>query len=177
MRWKHNVAIIAIMALASSVSASAEPSQEALVQTVKRLASNWRDILRSNTVIVMSCDRGGYVGIRGTPGTVMAGMDLRRTDSLMTPYQGIIEISGAFERNSSQVNGACHASPALARASTAWHVNNYRYDMRLRYDLDGDTFRLVGGNEVFRNQFFFSTDSLMLDQPAAGLVFVVETSG
>ena len=84
---------------------------------------------------------------------ICAGIDLQRTNSLISPYRAIVNISGAFEINSSEQNGACHPSPSAAKLVNGWWGIDRSFDMRLMYPLEDDIFKIAGGNQLFMNQF------------------------
>ena len=171
MHMKSSALLVLSTAIALSSPLRAEPNEAALVESVKRLGANWERILKSQTVVLLECDGGGFVGVRARAGTHVVGIDLQRTNSLMSPYRGIVEISGAFETNDSKQNGACHSSPSAAKLANGWWGLNLSFDMRLTYDLENDSFKISGGNELFMNQFFNHERTIYYDQPEARLVF------
>ncbi len=170
MHTKSSALLVLFAAISLSSPLRAGPNKAALVQTVKDLGVNWERILNSQTVLLLNCDGGGFVGVRARAGTHVVGIDLQRTNSLMSPYRGIVQVRGAFDINSSQQDGACHPSAATAKVANEWWGNNRSYDMLLTYDLENDSFKISGGNELFMNQFFLHR-TIYYDQPEARLIF------
>ena len=72
--------------------------------------------------------------------------DVKKTDSLVTPYLGILTLSGVVEGNK-----VCTPTPDEALANSDFSPRFAPHEMTAYYDFDGHSFKLNGGNEFFKN--------------------------
>ena len=123
--------------------ARAETSQAALVQAMKDLGAHWRMLSGSGAVYVRECAYDTFAAAQLESGAVVS-VDLRKTDSLMNPYLGIVQIQGDFVSNwlSPKADGAyfeyissprnaCFKTPqeALGHVSAADFADAERYKL------------------------------------------------
>lgn len=147
------LALASVLIGAASHQSHAQPNEAALVLAMRNLGAHWYALTRSPAVLIVRCPNNTYRGIRPKPGAVVS-VDLRRTDSLMNPYVGIVRITGEFQGNGSSA-ARCHKTPSEARQDGDWHGNDRIYNMEAYYTIEGNELVLSGGNEVFKNQFLF----------------------
>ena len=146
----------------------AQESEAALVQAMKKLGENWQALSRTEDVLIIGCANNTFTGVRLASGAAVS-VDLRRTSSLMSPYLGIVRISGRFQRNSSPEDGSCSKTLSEAKRNMNWHDNNQDYDMKIYYQVNGAELWLADGNDVFWNSFMRQPGAAQFDPNSAWL--------
>src|SRR5690349_16014665 len=81
----------------SEVHAQDEAKLIAAMRTIER---DWRDAIAQQRPYISKCAEGTWSLIRFAPGGLVVSMDLRRTDSVISPYRGIVRFRSALESNS-----------------------------------------------------------------------------
>ena len=71
--------------------------------------------------------------------------DVKKTDSLVTPYLGILTLNGVVE------DSPCAPTPDEAFANSNFSPRYVSIEMIAYYNFDGHGFKLAGGNEKFQN--------------------------
>jgi hypothetical protein len=120
---------------------------------MRALAATWQRLSDTQTVLVVDCLKGGFIGVRLTSGARVVSVDLQKTTSLMNPYLGIVNLTGVFESNSDPQDGSCLHSKREALQNSGWHGNDMTYNFQIYYQLNGSELWLTAGNEVFQNNF------------------------
>ena len=144
-------AAVAYAVLASAPVQAQDQAQ--LVQAMRAIAASWQAISSNGEVLLITCPNGMFSGVRLAPGASVS-VDLRKTDSLMNPYVGIVQIYGRYQRSSSRKNGSCNLTREQAVSPAApWHDNDRDYDYAIYYQVNGAEMQLTNGNTVFVNNF------------------------
>ncbi|MCY1329672.1 hypothetical protein D9M68_354220 [compost metagenome] len=99
----RSVAFLFLLAIPNSVLANQETQ---IISAMKEISAAWEQAISSKQLLVTDCADNTYEAIRFNTGSV--GVDLRKTDSIMNPYLGIIRINALIEHNgeSGSANGA-----------------------------------------------------------------------
>lgn len=149
--------VLSAAAVAGSMLASgaayAQQDTAGLVRAMNGIASSWQAISTNGEVLLISCANGKFAGVRLAPGASV-NVDLRKTDSLMNPFVGIVQIYGRYQFSSSQQDGSCYLTREQARSAVVpWRDNDRDYSYTIYYQLNGTEMQLTNGNEVFVNNF------------------------
>ena len=146
------VAAIAVCQVVQTVSASAQDRESQLVQAMRGLAVTWQNLSQTQTVLVIDCLKGGFIGDRLISGAQVS-VDLQKTASLMNPYLGIVNLTGRFENNADPYDRSCLPSKKEALQSDDWHGNDMIFNFQIYYQINGSEFWLMSGNTFFQNAF------------------------
>jgi hypothetical protein len=123
----------------------AEEKEQQIVKGMNQIANNWKAAIQNGTLFLRDCSDGTRRASRLSLDTRVS-FDVKRTDSLVTPYIGTITLTGSVE-----TNYPCGRDDE-ALANTNFSANPY--DPReyiAYYGFDGRGFTISGGNEVFQN--------------------------
>lgn len=155
---------------AAPASFAQTPSEQAAINVMKQVERSWQQAIAEGKLLVRKCANDTWAASRLTKRTVVK-MDLQRNLSVLSPYTGVIELSGSRETNSNgpRANGwldkslptrspqmLCYRSMSEAMAATAASdllpINDGRnYDMRAEYSITADGAKLERGNSFFNN--------------------------
>ncbi|WP_143749172.1 hypothetical protein [Mesorhizobium sp. WSM3882] len=120
--------------------------------------------MQNGETFVAKCERGGFAGFRLAPGTSIR-IDLQKTNSVLSPYLGIVAIVGEFEENTRDLQeqaagkDRCYPSVAEAQSISRFWGNSMTYSFVLNYQVNGLNLQLTnadfrfmnnGGNDLFR---------------------------
>ena len=148
-------------------SAQQAPADANVAATMTRIGSLWQQAVRDGKWW-QSDFFGGAFALDRFAQNDSVSYDVRKTDSLLTPFLGIVTIDGSVETNSTSpvADGAFdqyvnHRNICFKNAAEAWaHVNasdispgndGRPYHFEIYYRFDGDGATLTGGNEVYKN--------------------------
>jgi hypothetical protein len=123
----------------------AQEKEQQIVKGMNQIANNWKAAIQNGTLFLADCSGDTRRAHRLSLNTTVS-FDVKRTDSLVTPYLGIITLTGSVESNY-----PCGPDDE-ALANTNFSANPY--DPReyiANYNFDGHSFTINGGNEVFQN--------------------------
>jgi hypothetical protein len=156
---------------------SAAQTNDQLVGAFKAIAGSWQTLIQKQTPILKPCANGKWEAIRLSPNSTVS-FDLKKTDSLVSPYVGIIRIFGTVEENekSSHANGfqmkdldrapadlvrdpektvtVCFQTPEQALADPEfrdWIRNAAEREYIANHNFNEGSFVLSGGNQIFEN--------------------------
>lgn len=146
------VALIAASPIGHTVPARAQNPEGQLVQAMRGLAVTWQNLSQTQQVLLIDCQKGGFIGVRLTFGAQVS-VDLQKTTSLMNPYLGIVNLTGEFQNNADSQNSSCLHSKHEALHNDGWHGNDMTYKFQIYYQINGSELWLTAGNEVFQNNF------------------------
>jgi hypothetical protein len=146
---------------------SGAQTNDQVVSAAKRLAENWQALIQKQVLLLSPCAEAAWRVTRFSSSSSVA-FDVKKTDSLVSPYVGIIRITGSLESNgrSSHANGFvnqytlvdptkifCFKTP-----EEALHDNEFSLEFGsspreyvATYNFDGSAFVLADGNEQFHN--------------------------
>ncbi|TPN39369.1 hypothetical protein FKO01_04205 [Mesorhizobium sp. B2-3-3] len=131
----------------------AQQDTAGLVKAMNGISASWQAISANGEVLLISCANGKFAGVRLAPGASVS-VDLRKTDSLMNPYVGIVQIYGRYQFSSSQQDGSCYLSKKEAVSpAVPWRDNDMNYSYVIYYQVNGSEMQLTNGNGVFVNNF------------------------
>lgn len=123
----------------------AQEKEQQIVKGMNQIANNWKAAIQNGTLFLADCSGGTRDAHRLSLDTRVS-FDVRRTDSPVTPYIGVITLTGSVE-----TNYPCGQDDE-ALANTNFSANPF--DPReyiADYNFDGSGFTISGGNEVFQN--------------------------
>jgi hypothetical protein len=130
----------------------AQTSEGAIVRGMRNLGANWQALSNSADILVVTCRNNNFRGIRLIKaGTV--SVDLQKTNSIMSPYLGIVRFTGRFYSNGSGPDQVCFETSNEAKQNTDFSGNDRDYQFEAYYQVNGNELQLSGGNEVFTNAF------------------------
>ena len=149
----------------SSSPAYSDETQK-LVTSIKQIASSWRKLAENQTILLSRCANNTFRALRLSKETVV-NYDVRRTQSIVNPYIGIITLNTIQQDNadSPKANGflmdytsqparvVCFKSIAEAKADTNFTSSFGRNEYVAIYHYKNGQFVLSSGNEVFQNAF------------------------
>ena len=161
--------IFLIFFSAVPISAWAAPSEGALVKAMHKLGSIWKELAQGKEVILSRCAENTFMAKKLEQGSQVS-IDLKKTDSLLNPYLGIVRIEGRFITNarSPHANGFKSASvlqPGTACFRTTTEAIksldqtdfandlSYRFAFEIYYVVDNNALVLNDGNKYFKNAF------------------------
>ncbi|ESX88683.1 hypothetical protein X756_09835 [Mesorhizobium sp. LSHC412B00] len=162
--------------VAAMNSASAD-DQEKIVVAMRQIASAWQDAISSQRPLLMACGDNTFQVRRFLTDSTVS-VDLRRTDSLMNPYLGIIFIQGGQESNglSQRANGArmdtlngnrVSCFKTKSDALSANELNDFSQEFlgstiayTVYYHLDGDVMKLNNGDDQFVRNFAYHLSNI-----------------
>lgn len=162
------IAAIAVGLTCSQKAALAQNSEPQLAQGMRNIAAAWQQAL--TLPLVFTCPENTFGAIRAYPGSRVTGVDLRRTNSIMNPYQGVVAITGVFETN---LHGpdACYETKAAARGTTDYDYSSKKpsmiYEFQVYYTVDSGKLVMTGGNTVFLNNFLRREGQRALPEPGS----------
>jgi hypothetical protein len=145
---RHFVAVIALLALAPPASAQTQPSQQSIINGVQALGATWKRIVDNQETFVIQCPAGGFAAYRLAKNTTVA-VDLRKTDSLLNPYIGSVNLSGVFQTNKDRQEGACLSSMQAALTSQDFWGNPLTFDFALTYQVVDGKLQWTSADPVF----------------------------
>lgn len=143
-------------------------SDAEILKAMRGVEKNWRIAIERQQPFLMRCAENTWSMVRIVRGG-MVSMDLLRTNSLVSPFRGVIRIEAGLESNgrSPRANGfyneyakppsqACFSTSEQAKEATQpddWEKYNDRKlnEMISYYDVVDGVVQLVGGNDMFRN--------------------------
>jgi hypothetical protein len=136
---------------------STAQTNDQIVSAARRLAENWQALIQKQVILLSPCGRDTWKAMRFSSNDSVA-FDVKKTDSLVSPYVGIIRITGDLESNgeSSHANGFqilkvfCFKTPEEALRDPEFSVE-YKREYVAIYNVDGGAFVLADGNEAFHN--------------------------
>ncbi|TPM28722.1 hypothetical protein [Mesorhizobium sp. B2-3-5] len=153
------------------VTSNADSSGPAVKEGVAALAGIWSKLAGSGDVFLWRCANNTFAAMK-LQSDASVSVDVRRTDSLMNPYIGVVYIQGRFVSNaaSSSANGfyqndgglvpagnRCFTTQeqALAHLSEADFAQDESRILSFEayYTLKDGNLVLSGGNTVFQNAF------------------------
>lgn len=149
----------------SSPPAYSDETQK-VITSIKQIASSWQRLAENQTILLSTCAKNTFKALRLSKETVV-NYDVRRTQSLVNPYMGIITINTNRQDNadSPKANGflmdyttqtphvVCFKSIAEAKADTNFTSSFGRKEYVAIYHYKNGQFVLSSGNEVFQNAF------------------------
>lgn len=141
------VVLVSSLFCFSSATSHAENDQQAIVNGMHQIVSNWSSAIRDGARFLSNnCYNGGWSAHKLSEDTTIS-FDVKRTDSLVSPYIGILMLNGLTESNL-----ACAGTPDAALANDNFITNTLATrELIVYYKFDGQSFRLSGGSEVFTN--------------------------
>ena len=149
MKWIVFACTLLITGSTAQLSA-AQTSETAIVQGMRNLGSLWQSLSASSNVLVVECKNNTFMGIRSIKGGVVS-VDLQKTNSVMSPYLGIVRFTGRFYVNGTGPDKACFETFNEAKQNTDFFGNERDYQFEAYYQVNGNELQLSGGNEVFTN--------------------------
>ena len=127
---------------------------------MRQIAGNWSAAIRDGAVFLHDDSYGSsgpwWSAARLRKDTTVS-FDVKKTDSLVNPYVGILMMNGVVERNDE-----CK-TPEAALANNNYTPNLVATrDLVAYYNFDGQRFTLSSGSEVFTNGILsaFATPSV-----------------
>jgi hypothetical protein len=132
--------------------ARAQNLESSLVQAMQGLAVTWQNLSQTQQVLIIDCLKGGFTGVRLTSGAKV-GVDLQKTNSIMSPYVGIVYLTGRFEQNINHYDQSCSRTKQEAMRNTDWGGNDLIFDFQIYYQIHGNELWLTAGNSFFQNAF------------------------
>ena len=134
--------------------AVAQLNEADLVQGMRNLGAHWQAVAGSSDILIAACKGNTFIAKRLKPGAMVLGVDLQRTNSLMSPYLGIVRIRGVFQNSDFNLDGTCPNTLSGAKRNTNWRGNNMDYDFVIHYQVNGSELVLSGSNNLFQNNFY-----------------------
>jgi hypothetical protein len=133
----------------------AQENQSKIVSAMQQIADNWKAAIEDQAVLLCnggvsdSCCCGSgpapWCAEKLSQNTIVS-FDVKKTDSLVTPYLGILTLNGVVEGNY-----VCTPTPDEALANTNFTPKFDPHEMIAFYNFDGHRFKLSSGNEFFEN--------------------------
>jgi hypothetical protein len=145
-RGFRSLTLMASLLCLSSGASYAQNQQQAIVNGMRQIASNWNAAIRDGSLFLEACTFGGWAAKRLSTNTTVS-FDVKKTDSLVSPYVGILVLTGVVESNST-----CDETPDAALARNDFTPNLLLpRELVAYYNFDGQRFTLSGGSQVFKN--------------------------
>ena len=155
------ITALALGALGFPTVVHSQPNEAALVNAMRGIASEWNRLAQTGEALPIACQNRKFTGVRLSPNSSVS-VDLQQTSSLMNPYLGVVSISGRFQWNRGD-DGHCVAPSPEAVGQVPWYDNNRDYNIVIYYQVEGDEFRLTGGNQIFQNGVLNQSGTLLFD--------------
>jgi hypothetical protein len=141
----------------SFLSISVAQEIEEIVSAMQELVSAWEEAKNNQFPITTLCsDSEGYSSSRFSKDTKILRYDVKKTNSIIYPYQGIVYIVGVLEDNYESPNAnnnGCFTS--RDEAASTWGVEDITpwpvilYDMEVHYEISADKVVLLGSNMLW----------------------------
>ena len=152
---------------APSVISQPATNDAAIADAMRQIGTRWTAAVKNGQWWESKCINNTVSLDRLAP-TDRVSFDVRKTDSLLNPYIGIVSIDGIVESNdnSPQADGTFAVGPfrRLICFKTAAEAKNHLspsdispvlggtvYHLEAYYHFDGSGVTLAGGNQVFEN--------------------------
>jgi hypothetical protein len=157
VRWSRIYFIFFATILLATPSAAQTSDQ--VLGAIKAIAASWQTVIQKQTLILAPCEIGTWHVIRLSSNSTVS-FDVRKTDSLVSPYVGIIQISGTVEMNGMQDNPegsyfpkvlSCFHTPEQGLADNEFKEPFGPREYIANYNFNDGRFVLSGGNEQFQN--------------------------
>jgi len=143
---------------------AADSDADVAVVEIKAIARSWQTLIQKQSLLLGGCGlfgtlNGRWQAIRLSADSTVS-FDVKKTDSLVSPYVGIIQIEGTVEMNGEQVNpeGAifplvqsCFPTTQQALADLEFKAPFGLREYVASYNFNDGSFVLAGGNEQFQN--------------------------
>lgn len=169
-----------LLLASSPSSALAAPTAASAVAAMQTVQTAWKRAVSSGRPMLSACARETWAFDRLAADTLVT-MDVRRTDSVVDPLEGVITIFGYLESNSNGPSAdgfdpqyitapgfVCYKSQASARSHTLptdWKPSNGKpsdpFKMVLSYKITSAGAVLAGGDRFFVNAL---SDKLLLPE-------------
>jgi hypothetical protein len=170
LTWLACTLVGSLLLASSSSSALAAPTDASAVAAMQSIQAAWKRAVSSGRPMLSACAHGTWAVGRIASDTLIT-MDVRRTDSVVDPLEGVITIFGYLESNSHGPNADgfdpqystapgffCYKTQASARSHmlpTDWKPSNGKpsdpIKMVLRYKITPAGAALRGGDTFFVN--------------------------
>lgn len=136
---------------------SAAQTNDQVVGAIKAIAGSWQTTIQKQTLILNRCPgelSGTWEAMRLSADSTVS-FDVKKTDSLVSPYVGIIRILGTVGMNAHfDANGfvsSCFQTPEQALADPEFKMPFGPREYIASYNFNDGSFVLSGGNEQFQN--------------------------
>jgi len=148
--------VAVILLIFPTILAGTSQAQESdkIVSAMHQIADNWKAAVENGAFLLCSSGASDRCCCGGGPPTWCAtklsqdttvSFDVKKTDSLVTPYLGILTLNGVVE------DSQCTPTPDEVLANSNFHPRYVALEMIAYYNFDGHGFKLAGGNEKFQN--------------------------
>lgn len=178
--WPACTLVGSLLLASTPSSALAAPTVASAIAAMQTVQTAWKGAVSSGRPMLKACADNTWASDRIGPDTLIT-MDVRRTDSVVDPLEGVITIFGYLESNSNGPNAdgfdgqyitapgfVCYKSQASARLHTLptdWKPSNGKpsdpFKMVLRYKITSGGAVLAGGDTFFVNAL---SDQLLLPE-------------
>lgn len=157
VRWSTMYFVFFVSILLATPSAAQTNDQ--LLGAIKAIAGSWQSLIQKQTLILAPCEIGTWHAIRLSSNSTVS-FDVRKTDSLVSPYVGIIRILGTVEMNGMQADPkgppfpevlSCFHTPEAAQADSEFKEPFGPREYIANYNFNDGSFILSGGNDQFQN--------------------------
>jgi hypothetical protein len=133
-------------------------TNDQVLGAMKGIAGSWQTVIQKQTLILKPCEIGSWQAIRLSSNSTVS-FDVRKTDSLVSPYVGIIRMLGTVEMNGMYTNESgfsgnstsCFHAPEQALRDSDFKMPFGPREYIATYNFNDGRFVLSGGNDQFQN--------------------------
>lgn len=115
-----------------------------------KIGAAWERIASEQEKFVARCEKGGFAAFRLKRGSSVR-YDVVKSDSIMHPYTGVVQLHGIFEENTSSYDRSCSPTVEAALANNNWWGIEDLTDWTITYQVTGDKLSFDRASQTFLN--------------------------